>query len=84
MVEMGVSDENEINVGKVFDIDPRIPMAFQRPHPFRPDRVNERVEAGRSNQETGVADPDDFDFILGEIFKYRGNFAPGRFSFSDD
>ncbi|MEM7700178.1 MAG: hypothetical protein AAF236_17425 [Verrucomicrobiota bacterium] len=69
---------------EVIDIDARVAVALQWPHPFFPHRIDEYIEAGRANEEAGVPDPDDFDLIRMEGGEDREGAISGRLAASHE
>ena len=71
VVEVRVRDQHQVDRREMLDIDPGIAMPFHRPHPLRPDRIDQRIESRRSHEKARVPDPHHLDLIITERSKNR-------------
>ena len=68
MIKMGMSDENEVDGGKVVVGESSVAEAPNDKKPVGPVRIDKNVAMGSLNQEGSVADPGDADLAC---FKFR-------------
>jgi hypothetical protein len=68
MIEMGMSDENEVDGGKVVVGESSVAEAPNDKKPVGPVGIDKNVAMGSLNQKGGVADPGDADLAC---FKLR-------------
>lgn len=64
VVEMGVGDEDEVDVGEVVELESGVLDAFDDFEPLGPVGVDEDGGAGGLDEEGGVAGPGDADLIF--------------------
>jgi hypothetical protein len=68
MIEMGMSDENEVDGGKVVVGESSVAEAPNDKKPVGPVGIDKNVAMGSLNQKGGVADPGNADLAC---FKFR-------------
>ncbi len=68
MIKMGMSDENEVDGGKVVVGESSVAKAPNYKKPVGPVRIDKNVAMGSLNQEGSVADPGNADLAC---FKFR-------------
>ena len=68
MIKMGMSDENEVDGGKVVVSEPSVAEAPNDKKPVGPVGINKNIAMGSLNQKGGVADPSNADLAC---FKFR-------------
>lgn len=69
VVEVGVSEEDEINGRQVFDAEAGAFDAFEQEEPVGEIGVNEDVQVGELDKKRGVADPGEGDLAAAEFGK---------------
>ncbi len=68
MIKMGMSDENEVDGGKVVVVQPGVAEAPNDKKPVGPVGIDKNVAMGSLNQKGGVANPRDANLAC---FKFR-------------
>lgn len=76
MVEVGVGDEDQIDVGQIVQVNAGVFDAFDDLEPARPVGIDEYIQPGSLDEKRGVADPGNADFVFPE----RGEGDDFRFS----
>lgn len=71
MIEMGMSDQDQIDRGQVAKFDSRMFDALDDLEPFGPIWVDEKTMLRSLNEEGGVPDPGHADFSRRELWKHR-------------
>jgi hypothetical protein len=69
MIEVGMSDQDEVDRGKFVQMQAGMPYAFDYFEPFGPVRIDEKTSPIDLNQEGCVADPGDANFVWLELGK---------------
>lgn len=80
MVEVGVGNEHEIDIGKMIAVKTRIAKSFKDGEPVGPVRVDEDVCLGRLNQKGRMPNPGDADLFAQKFWENRGGYYPGSAS----
>src|SRR5438477_8365615 len=65
VVEMGVSDQNDIDRRQVSHVQTRLPDAFEQKQPAREVRVDDDALPPKLQKETGVSNEGDAKFSVG-------------------
>ncbi len=68
MIKMGMSDENEVDGGKVVVVQPGVAKTPNDKKPVGPVGIDKNVAMGSLNQKGGVANPRDANLAC---FKFR-------------
>ena len=69
MIEMGVSDEDQINRRKIVQTQPGMADSLDDLEPLRPVRVDEQAVSSGLHEERRVPDPGDPDFTILQLRK---------------
>lgn len=69
---MGMSDENEVDGGKVVVGESSVAEAADDEKPVGPVGIDENISVGTLDQKRGVANPGDTDFSCFELRKDGG------------
>lgn len=72
MVEVGVGDKHEVDVGEVVKFDSGMSQAFDDFQPFRPVRVDQNAVLAGLEKEGRVSDPSDANLVSFELRKLDG------------
>lgn len=72
MVEVGMGDENQVDIRQVMAGQARMPKTTDDQKPIGPVRIHQDVSLGPLNQERGVSDPGDADLPVLWLWENRG------------
>src|SRR6202453_5378489 len=77
MIEVGMSEQNDINWREILELKSGAADAFDEKEPIGKVRVDEDIEVGELGQKGGVADPSQGDLAVTELGEF------GEFMFTD-
>ena len=71
MVEVRVRDQNQIDLGKIIDVNAGMLESLEEENPIGEVRIDQEVQIGELAEEGGVADPGERELAFNKVRKRR-------------
>src|ERR1700719_2669455 len=77
MIEVRMSDEDEINRGQMMNVKAGLFQALDHFQPHRPDGIDQDIDLVGLNQKRGVTNPGDANLAFAHFWKKRARAVAG-------